>query len=174
MPYEQPSDITADYLHIDPVVAEAGRLIRLIVRGELDSDTARQLTRVCTRMLSAPRVARVELDLTEMTFIDAAGVRSLLTCREEAETADVAMTLRGPTPEVTRVLSVLGLLDHFVIADDPVDRSPTVTAARAEFHGEDFDGWRRRSAGVRREAQKTRSRALDAINRSKFLRTTDS
>jgi anti-anti-sigma factor len=125
MPYDRPSEITADYLHIEPVVAEAGRLIRLIVRGELDSDTARRLSRVCTRMLSAPGAARVELDLTEMTFIDAAGVRCLLTCREAADTAGVTMTLRAPTPEVTRVLSALGLLDHFVIAGASVDRSPT-------------------------------------------------
>ncbi|MBL7258717.1 hypothetical protein [Paractinoplanes lichenicola] len=40
MPYEQTSEVAPDYLRIHPVEADAGRLIRLHLRGELDNRTA--------------------------------------------------------------------------------------------------------------------------------------
>ncbi|GAB2626928.1 hypothetical protein Aab01nite_79940 [Paractinoplanes abujensis] len=167
---EQPSEGAIDHLHVDSAEAGVDMLV-LRLGGELDSATAPRLIEAFTRTLSAAAVARVELELSELTFIDAAGVRSLLACGQAADAAGIVLKLRGPTPGVAHVLTALGLLDRFVVADEPA--GPVAAPAGATFHGDDPEGWRQRSARIRREARETRDRARIAINNSKMIRPTD-
>nr|WP_307834487.1 STAS domain-containing protein [Actinoplanes lichenicola] len=86
-------------------------------------------------------VAHVELNLTELRFVDAAGVRCLLACGREADSAGVAMTLRSPMPTVAHVLTVLDLSDRFAPAGEPADRPAPAVFHRDEssavFHGDE-------------------------------------
>jgi anti-sigma B factor antagonist len=51
----------------------------------------------------------VVIDLGEVTFIDSAGMRALLILREGLTARDRALRLRAVTPEVRRLLDLVGL-----------------------------------------------------------------
>jgi anti-sigma B factor antagonist len=81
---------------------EADPLV-LRVSGEVDHMTAGMLTNSVT---AATAVDRVVLDLSGVTFFDAAGVRVLIELREQAEgLVEVAET----SPAVDRVLDLVDL-----------------------------------------------------------------
>jgi anti-anti-sigma factor len=91
-----------------PTSADAA-LVR--ASGELDRDTAGLLLAALDR-LWRPGLARViDLDLGELTFIDAAGARCLLDCRTIAAGHGMMLTVRNLQPTVRRVLEVLGILE---------------------------------------------------------------
>ena len=83
----------------------------LVVTGELDLSGAAQLRQ---RLAASPAVA--VLDLRDVTFIDAAGLRAL--------EAVPALTLRAPSPTVRRLLHLLGLVDAHMIEGEPQRDAP--------------------------------------------------
>ena len=74
----------------------------LLIAGELDLRGAAELRR---RLASPPGVA--VLDLRQVTFIDAAGLRALESVP--------SLKLRAPSPPVRRLLDLLDLADTHVI-----------------------------------------------------------
>jgi anti-anti-sigma factor len=49
----------------------------VIARGNLDSSTASTLVEAVDRLLAEPRVDRLVIDLTELRFVDLAGLRQV-------------------------------------------------------------------------------------------------
>lgn len=74
--------------------------LRLIVRGRLRADTARQLGQAVSMALHRLGAARLTLDLAAVDEIDAAGVAALIHSRIEADRCNVILTITGPTPHV--------------------------------------------------------------------------
>ena len=64
---------------------------------------------VRTTELAAAQEGDLVLDLSEVTFIDSAGMRALLIVRENLVTAGRALRLANVTPEVKRLLDLVGL-----------------------------------------------------------------
>ncbi|GAB7051057.1 STAS domain-containing protein [Catenuloplanes indicus] len=118
--YEHPDDI----VQIDTIVAEPGGQVWLHVRGDLDRDTVHRLTSAFAAALTTAGLARLELNLAEVAFVDAAGARCLLTCRKTADAAGIPMTVRNPSPAVLRVLDALGLHDCFDLPRKTGTRAP--------------------------------------------------
>lgn len=81
------------------------RHVRLF--GELDLAGAPILTE---RLVEAAG-STVELDLAGLTFIDAAGVGSLVTARNRIEASRNHLSVFGATGHVKRVLEILELAD---------------------------------------------------------------
>lgn len=104
----------SDFLRID---VAGDRHLEMVLHGELDIETQALLGAAFSRALINQRPVRVTLDLSDVTFIDAAGVRCLLTCQLAAQGADVRMVLGSPAPVVTRVLQAVRLDGQFVIDD---------------------------------------------------------
>ncbi|MEV6631770.1 STAS domain-containing protein [Actinoplanes sp. NPDC051470] len=80
----------------------------LAVTGELDRDTAGLLLDALVRAPGAG--GTIALDLAGLTFIDAAGARSLLACRSIAAGHGMMLTVRNLRPAVRRVLEILDIL----------------------------------------------------------------
>ncbi len=59
--------------------------------------------------LAASHEGDVVLDLAEVTFIDSAGMRALLIARENLTVQGRALRLANVTPEVKRLLDLVGL-----------------------------------------------------------------
>ncbi len=78
------------------------------ISGEVDRDNAAALTDV---MLGAVRRAgtAVVLDLTEVPFLDAAGVRALVSVHEAARVRGVAVRVTGLQRQVREVVAISGL-----------------------------------------------------------------
>ena len=99
---------------------------RVSLLGEVDAANAGPLQRKVIEVLADRRPSAVEIDLRGVTFLDSAGIRALLVCREEAARQGCALTLADPQPAVHQVLRITGLLPHFGLAEaTPADRPRT-------------------------------------------------
>jgi anti-anti-sigma factor len=87
-----------------------GARVRLVLRGELDRST---LDPVAERLgqLRA-RDASVLLDIDELTFIDASGLRMVLTAALDARNDGWALTVTRGSDPVRRVFELLDLARH--------------------------------------------------------------
>jgi anti-anti-sigma factor len=84
--------------------------ITLALHGELDVAAAPQLEKLLDEVRHE-RHARVMLDLSELTFVDSAGVSVLIKAKKEAEEDGSEFVLRRPTAQVHRVFALVGMVD---------------------------------------------------------------
>src|SRR5204862_5888441 len=82
----------------------------LVVEGDLDRDNAWALTTAVIRSSSVPS-ARLVLDLRELRFIDAGGLRALADVARRARRKGRGFQLVNPSEPVVRLLR-LTHLDH--------------------------------------------------------------
>ena len=88
--------------------------IRLAVVGELDLSTSPALE---DAMAQAGAAARVEVDLSEMRFMDSSGLAVLLAARKRAEADGVALTIAAPQEHVRRLMELTGTA-KFILGPD--------------------------------------------------------
>jgi anti-sigma B factor antagonist len=81
-------------------------------RGEIDLATAPSLLREVRACLSL-RVVGVTVDFTDVTFLDSAGVHTLLTAHREAAERGITFTLAAVPLQPRRVLELTGLAESF-------------------------------------------------------------
>ena len=84
--------------------------------GELDMATARQLTALAE--LHGPLL----LDLSDVSFLDSSGISGLLRLYQRCGVADCSFLVERCSPQVERVLRVVGLYD--VLTEDGAERAP--------------------------------------------------
>jgi anti-sigma B factor antagonist len=82
------------------------------VRGELDIHSCPALDEVFGGMSSVDRVA---LDLSGVTFIDSAGLRSILQGQQAVAAAGGALVVRAPSAPTRRLFEITGLDDVLTI-----------------------------------------------------------
>ncbi|MFJ6384100.1 STAS domain-containing protein [Kitasatospora sp. NPDC092039] len=75
--------------------------------GEIDLDTGPRLHREVERALARHR--QVVLDLSEVTFMDCAGLNAVIRARELAERRGRRLVLRGIGHPVARLLKLTGV-----------------------------------------------------------------
>ena len=85
----------------------------LFLRGELDSQAAAQLADCLDRV--DPTTRRMVLDMSDVSFIDSSGLRTLIQARQMFPDDPEALTLRNPQASTTRLLELTGLSDYFSI-----------------------------------------------------------
>lgn len=88
------------------VVSEPGRLV-LHIRGELDIATGGVLRRALLDGTASNAV--IALDLSAVTFVDCAGLQSLVWAVGSARRRGHVVSMTGSSPSVRRLVSVLGL-----------------------------------------------------------------
>lgn len=85
----------------------------LLLDGEVDPHTTEQLDQAVDEALQTG--AHLVLDLSGVTFIDSAGLRSLIRAQRRADEAEGSLVLRAPRPSTMRVLEITGLTDELTI-----------------------------------------------------------
>jgi anti-sigma B factor antagonist len=93
--------------------AELGE-VSLRLAGELDVATAGQLAETM-RSLPVEHLRQVRLDLSDLAFLDAAGLTALLRARALIRACDGRLVLDRPAPPILRLLAVTDLTDAFDI-----------------------------------------------------------
>jgi anti-anti-sigma factor len=91
------------------------QLVRIVVKGELDLADERPFVDDVNAVFAGDERVTVELDLSEVEFIDSSGVRALLVLRRAH--SDRLMVGRR-SDAVQRVLGITGLTDLFSEAGD--------------------------------------------------------
>ena len=87
--------------------------VRFAVTGELDELGARPLQRAILDALRRHRPHHITIDLDGVTFLDTAGINTLVQSRADARQLDCRIQLSNPRPPVYRMLHIRGLLEPF-------------------------------------------------------------
>lgn len=95
-----------------------GDRCRLVLRGELDLASA-PLLEAALREAEHSGVRHVELDLSDLEFIDSTGLRLLISASQAAESNGHTFALRGRNPRVQRLFELTGTGDRFEFVDGP-------------------------------------------------------
>jgi RNA polymerase sigma-B factor len=90
-------------------VHRAGGALTVVVRGEVDRDTAERLRTSLRHAVTKAAPDRLVVDLSGVPLVDAAGVAVLLDAASAASVANVGIGIRGAQPYVGRILAVSGL-----------------------------------------------------------------
>ena len=91
-------------------VREEGTGTVVVLRGDVDFSTASVLSATLSRVIVL-RSGDVAVDLAQLEFIDTAGVRVLMACRQMLDRDGRSMTLRSPSSLAARILRVFALSD---------------------------------------------------------------
>lgn len=86
---------------------------RITVTGEMDTVSAPAVHKAVIELLRRRRPTRIEIDLRSVTFLDSAGIRTLVMCHSDALRVDCRLVVVDPHPFVHNVLQITGLLDYF-------------------------------------------------------------
>jgi anti-anti-sigma factor len=90
------------------------------VTGEVDIATA-PLLRAVLDTVVARRPARVEVDLSGTTFLDAHALATLAAVRRRLAARHAMLVLRDPSPVARRLLELTGTTSAFEIAGGPAE-----------------------------------------------------
>jgi anti-anti-sigma factor len=93
----------------------SGGRVRVSLIGELDYDETDRLRDTVAGAIDRWAPAHVSLDATGLTFLDSAGIRALLECRDLAGKAGAGLSVENVSPIVHQVLRVTELLGHLSV-----------------------------------------------------------
>jgi stage II sporulation protein AA (anti-sigma F factor antagonist) len=103
-----PKDALISYEPADP-----DGLVRASLDGELDLDCADQVRDDLAAAARLPGCRHLEVDVSGLTFIDSYALGALVSARNSAVGAGVALTLANPSPPVRKAIQVTGLGEMF-------------------------------------------------------------
>jgi anti-anti-sigma factor len=84
-----------------------GESLVVAIGGELDIATAPQFAARFDEWV-CDGLRRIVIDVQELTFVDATGLRALTTLRARAEAQLIAVRLSGASPQMRRLMSIIG------------------------------------------------------------------
>jgi anti-anti-sigma factor len=87
-------------------------------RGEIDAFTSVGLGQ-CLRQAMLDGHGRITLDLSDVTFIDGAGLRVLERCQRACRERGLFFGLRHPAPHIRRLLQLVDLDRELPVFDSP-------------------------------------------------------
>ena len=93
--------------------ADHDGLVRASLDGELDLDCADQVRDSLAEAARQPGCRHLEVDVSGLTFIDSYALGALVSARNTAVGAGVALTLANPSPPVRKAVGVTGLAQMF-------------------------------------------------------------
>jgi anti-sigma B factor antagonist len=100
--------------HVDETKDDAVRTLR--VHGEIDVATCAHLESSAREAIDAAGShGVVHLDMSDVSFMDSSGLRTLMALRSHAADVEVDLVLRRPSRPVTRLLELTSLAEHFSI-----------------------------------------------------------
>src|SRR4051794_35006073 len=94
-------------------VVERSAMVRLA--GELDLAAVADVMELTRVALHRGVLDELIIDLSEVTFIDAAGLGALVITRKLADSASVDIVLQGMSPRLVRIFQITGLAEQFGI-----------------------------------------------------------
>jgi len=108
------SDPVPSSLRLDTVTQSDGSVV--IVRGDVDSSTAPQLSAVLDAI--AEDVRRIEIDMGELRFLDSTGIGVIATCVNRLEVLEGRLELSNVPPTVIRLLKITDLLRFVTVKSE--------------------------------------------------------
>jgi anti-anti-sigma factor len=100
------------------VTAQDEETAEVRIVGELTEDARRPLVRVMTDlMLASPALRKVRLDTSQVTFMNSAGIASLVQLHKMGQPRGIELPLVVHSAVVARPLQLSGLWHRFTVID---------------------------------------------------------
>lgn len=96
------------------IQSQPGQAI-LVLHGELDMATESRLRDVAMAQLEVSGLAKLGLDLADITFLDSCGVNVIVDLRNQANDRGIDMEILAVSQRAARVLTIVGLAEAFGI-----------------------------------------------------------
>ncbi|GAB2490540.1 STAS domain-containing protein [Streptosporangium sandarakinum] len=101
---------------LDVTVSKEGELAVVALTGDLDSRTAPVVQEHVGRALAEHRL--LALDLSNLRYMSSAGLRVMLLSYRQAQCASGQMAVVGLSEELRMLMSAVGFLNFFTVAED--------------------------------------------------------
>lgn len=101
---------------MDLYIEQINQVTTVEIVGELDSTTAPEAQAKILPL--AEKGSKIILDMSNVTYMSSAGLRTLLVLYRRANENISRIVLAGVTEEVREIMSLTGFLDHFQIAEN--------------------------------------------------------
>jgi anti-anti-sigma factor len=92
-------------------------LAELTLKGELDFSSTQRVDWAVGLAASASGCSLVAVDLQDVTFIDCAGIRTLVEARHRLDAACSQLWISGLSPQVSRLMRLTGTDSLFGVSD---------------------------------------------------------
>jgi anti-sigma B factor antagonist len=92
-------------------------LAELTLKGEVDFSNTQRVDSAVDLAASAWGSSLVAVDLQDVTFIDCAGIRTLVQARHRLDAACSYLWITGLSPQVSRMMQLTGTDSLFGVAD---------------------------------------------------------
>jgi anti-sigma B factor antagonist len=99
-------------LEAAPTVPPAAAAVR--VAGEIDLSNAQQISDDVAAALAAG-ATWIGIDLADVTFMSSSGLSALVAARQACQAAQARLTLKSPSTQTLRILTLTGMLPLFDI-----------------------------------------------------------
>jgi anti-sigma B factor antagonist len=97
----------------------SGSLVTVVLTGEIDVATSAAVEAAVAGSVAAEGVTAVEVDLSDVDFLDSSGISALLMGRRNAEERQLAFRVMGARGVTRRVLEMTGVWAHLSGDPDP-------------------------------------------------------
>jgi anti-anti-sigma factor len=111
----RPARLVLDF-HLATQSPEAG-IVEISAAGELDLATSGLLGEAVDVCLRGDAVKTLIIELHDLTFIDATGLRALWHARQQAQSVGCELVLSSPSQAVTHLLTLTKLDKLFAVVD---------------------------------------------------------
>ncbi|BCJ49636.1 hypothetical protein Asp14428_11110 [Actinoplanes sp. NBRC 14428] len=101
----------------DCTIEREGDTIVVAPEGDVDADNAAVLRQVLQQVVDRRDCARLDIDMSAVTFLDSSGLGMLVAAQRAATANGISLRLRDPGPMVRMVLEVTNL--HETLAGEP-------------------------------------------------------
>lgn len=96
-----------------------GGALTVAVSGEIDLATSPVVTEAITGALASGGVRTVDVDLSDVTFLDSSGISLLLKGRRDADERGVGYRVTGAHGTPLEILEIAGVWQHLSRSADP-------------------------------------------------------
>ena len=110
---------------LDVTVSQEGELAVVALIGDLDSRTAPVVHEHIAQALAESRL--LALDLSNLRYMSSAGLRVMLLSYRQAQRADGQIAVVGLSAELRMLMSAVGFLTFFTVADDLTEAAKLLT-----------------------------------------------
>jgi anti-anti-sigma factor len=92
-----------------------GSIARIILSGNLDFSTQEDLVRATDRVLSSDAAKEIQVDMSDVTFIDSSAIRALLNLQEMAREKGKSLSIWNCNEQIRETFAIGGFDRMFVL-----------------------------------------------------------
>jgi anti-anti-sigma factor len=92
-----------------------GSIARIILSGNLDFSTQEELVAAIDQALNSDAANEIQVDMTDVSFIDSSAIRALLQLQETARGKDKALSIWNCSEQIRETFAIGGFDRMFVL-----------------------------------------------------------